>query len=142
MKLAEQIKLELTERARTADASRFLLEYVMNRFRNGDRIVVIYNGCYGGTDSGKFDPTWAGDYYTKKSLEELLKVNKLWELPIKYENGRHYMKGIDVTGHPAIQNVAFSQKDFSDKKFFLESEGFHVDDYRKYGCGRVLDVTF
>ena len=159
--LAEQIKAELTQRGRDVESSKYLLNWVMNRFRQGDNPVRIYCGVSSFTGISEMEK-WLPVF----ELPEL-KPNMLWRLSFKYEDGRHYAKleyftkrvsglmgpdfnnskladtgWIDVTDQSLMQCFAVDPKDISDKKMFLENEGFKVCKHFEYGKGDVLDITF
>jgi len=143
MSLAEQLKRELTQRACEANASKRLLEWVSEEFRKGRSEVVIYDGCYGFEDDPKLDYRhyFGGVGKEEKELEERIGVRLSHNVRIAYKDGKHFINGVDVSDLPVSQKLAFTPQDFSDKKFYLEHEGFNVIDYKKYGFGRVLEIT-
>lgn len=135
--LAQQIKEELTERAKNSEScKKYLLDWVKNEFMNGCNPVQIK--CSDLCDDAS------------KELKERVKEEN--ESPygrfydLVYRDGRHYFKGrrkeIDITDLPEAQAYACDGKDESDKKLFLESEGFHVYKRWIYGKGDVLEITY
>ena len=134
--LAQQLKAELTERAKNSEScKKYLLDWVMNEFRKGWNPVIIHctNLC---------SPS--------KELRERAKAEKVNYSgqygDLYYKEGRHYLKGynkdIDITDLPDAQSYACNGKDESDKRLFLESEGFHVQKRWIYGKGDVLEITY
>lgn len=134
--LAQQLKEELTERAKNSEScKKYLLDWVMEEFRKGWDPVIIKctNLCF-----------------PSKELRERIETeNVRYSAPygdLYYKEGRHYLKGynkdIDITDLPDAQAYACNGQDESDKKLFLESEGFHVYKRWIYGKGDVLEITY
>lgn len=134
--LAQQLKEELTERAKNSEScKKYLLDWVMEEFRKGCDPVIIKctNLCF-----------------PSKELKERMETeNVRYPAPygdLYYKEGRHYLKGynkdIDITDLPDAQAYACDGKDESDKKLFLESEGFHVWKRWIYGKGNVLEINY
>lgn len=134
--LAKQLKEELTERAKNSEScKKYLLDWVMEEFRKGCDPVIIKctNLCF-----------------PSKELRERIETeNVRYSAPygdLYYKEGRHYLKGynkdIDITDLPDAQAYACNGQDESDKKLFLESEGFHVYKRWIYGKGDVLEITY
>jgi len=140
MNLAEQLRSELTERARQSEScKKYLLDWVMERFRKGDNPVHIY----------VTDLTSAG---SSSELGKRLGIreNRSEYVDMKYENGKHYARlgcyikapWVDVTDLDTANWYACDGVDESDKRLFLESEGFHVYKRFIYGQGTVLEITY
>lgn len=134
--LAQQLKEELTERAKNSEScKKYLLDWVMNEFRKGRYPVIIHrtNLCL-----------------PSKELRERMEIENVSYDgrygDLYYKEGRHYLKGynkdIDITDLPDAQAYACNGQDESDKKLFLESEGFHVYKRWIYGRGDVLEITY
>ena len=134
--LAQQLKEELTERAKNSEScKKYLLDWVMNEFRKGQYPVIIHrtNLCL-----------------PSKELRERMEIENVSYDgrygDLYYKEGRHYLKGynkdIDITDLPDAQAYACNGQDESDKKLFLESEGFHVYKRWIYGRGDVLEITY
>lgn len=137
--LAQQLKEELTERAKNSEScKKYLLDWVMNKFRQGWNPVIIHctNLC---------SPS--------KELRERAEAENVYSphhpgryADLYYKEGRHYLKGynkdIDITDLPDAQAYACNGKDESDKSLFLKSEGFNVYKRWIYGKGDVLEITY
>lgn len=138
--LAEQLRSELTERARQSEScKKYLLDWVMERFRKGDNPVHIYVTSTIQT---------CGSCELGKRLG--IKDGRSEYVDLKYENGKHYAKlgcyanakFVDITDLDDSNWYACSGVDESDKRLFLESEGFHVYKRFIYGQGTVLEITY
>lgn len=126
--LAQQLKAELTARAKDNDICKTrLLDWVMNRFREGDNPVVIK--CSSFIDRWKYSREIIGDCGPHPTVE--LK-----------DNGRYYVCGRDVTDTEISCAYAPNGKDESDKRLYLESEGFRVFKTWKYGVGDILEIRY
>lgn len=135
--LAQQIREELTERAKNSEScKKYLLDWVMNEFRKGWYPVRIK--CTNLCDCP------STELRDRAKAENVRLCSRFYDLT--YKDGRHYHKGtnkeIDITDLPDAQAYACNGKDESDKRLFLESEGFHVDKRWIYGEGDVLDITY
>lgn len=137
MNLAEQLRQELNERARNAESSKYLMDYVMNQFRKRGSPVRIY--------------IWSHiDLKDAKDLAERLGYGDStdYTADLKYENGRHYARvrktdpWVDISDMKYAQEYAVSKVDEADKTNFLQNEGFHVSPDWKYGLGHFLAVTY
>ena len=157
--LAKQLKAELTARARGNEVCKTrLLNWVMTQFREGNNPVIIRCTCY-------FEK-WGWDHVLKDVV--LLKDNehidgKTPMLTID-SNGRILLSGLvrvhdsskfspisgfpyngkkyDVTDTDISCAYAINGKDESDKRLYLESEGFKVYKRFVYGKGEVLEIYY
>lgn len=136
--LALQLRNELTERAKNSESCKnYLLDWVMNEFRNGVNPVVIK--C---TDSDY------GNQFSEECRERIGYKQDSKFINLFYEDGRHYAKGlsgstkVDITDLPDAQRYAANGKDESDKSLFLKDAGFHVTKYWKYGMGHIIEITY
>lgn len=134
--LAQQLKEELTERAKNSEScKKYLLDWVMNEFRKGRYPVIIHRTSL---------------CLPSKELRERMETENVSYSgrygDLYYKEGRHYLKGynkdIDITDLPDAQAYACNGQDESDKKLFLESEGFHVYKRWIYGKGDILEITY
>ena len=137
--LAEQLKSELTERAKRSESCKmYLLDWVMNQFREGENPVCIKctNFIY---QAG--NPEWierCGVKYEKY---------KRHTIDLKYEDGKHYAKiggkpWVDITDTEMAQLYACDGKDESDKTLYLRSEGFQVCKRWVRGRGDLLEIMY
>ena len=138
--LAQQLKNELTQRAKDSEScKKYLLDYVMQCFREGENPVELY--C-------KNSENLSLDSELGERLGE--KKKKTDWIDFKYEDGKHFAKLAcyagkdwhDITDLKWAQMFAVDGKDESDKRLFLESEGFHVYKTWIYGRGTVLQITY
>lgn len=139
--LAQQLKSELTDRAKNSEScKKHLLDWVMNRFRDGENPVLIF--C---TNSVSFNEV-------SKELQN--KIDFKYEgrssyFHFEYRDGKHYASRsgyknteVEITDMPEAQRYACDGKDESDKKLFLESEGFKVWKHWMYGKGDIMEIRY
>lgn len=144
--LAQKIKEELTERAKNSEScKKYLLDWVMNEFRSGRNPVRIIL-----TDGA---PNYF-PYFSRELREKWLNtfddVDKPIFIRLKYIDGKHYASAtyssksriVEITELDDAQRYAADGRDESDKRLFLESEGFHVQKSWVYGIGDVLEITY
>lgn len=139
MNLAEQIKNELTDRAKNTEiCKKYFLDWVMEEFRKGENPVRIYcknNFCTGIPVD------------IKKRFDLEGKRPHLFQLD--YKDGKMYamysygkeMLG-EMTDLPSAQLYAPNKICECDKMMFLASEGFKCYKHWVYGEGDVIDITF
>lgn len=143
--LAEQLKRELTERAKESEScKKYLFDFVMNRFREGNNPVEIYGKSCMEISTLSWHPEHV-------ELAERLGVDRKYRwIELKYENGKHYAKytyghpqeWVDVTDLAIAQMYYVDGKDESDKTLFLRDAGFSVTKTCVYGKGPLLEVRF
>ena len=137
--LAEQLKAELTERARNSEScKKYLLDWVMNEFRSGENPVYIKCTNY---ILGVRNPEWI------ERCGETYKKHTDYMINLKYEEGKHFAKinnreWVDITDSEIAQLFACDGRDESDKTLFLRSEGFKVHKTWIYGRGDLLEITY
>ena len=135
--LAQQLKEELTERAKNSEScKKYLLDWVMNEFRQGQNPVIIK--C-----------TSTSNCVSPELRERVIKEkcqHTEGYFDFIYRDGRHFIKGynkeVDITNLPDAQRYACNGQDVSDKTLFLKNEGFRVIKYWKYGLGDIMEVTY
>ena len=146
MNSAKQIKEELTKRAMNAESNKYLIDYVVNCFRNGENPVEISANV-----SGRNTKTIL--CVRNKSWHQAVGYNgniNCISIEIKYEDGRHYAKiaynpnakWYDVSDHEMAQCGCVNGQDLSDKILFLETEGFKCEKSFEYGKGDILKVYY
>lgn len=146
MNSAETIREELTKRAMNAESNKYLIDYVMNCFRNGDNPVEISANVSSRntkTILNVFNKDW------QQSVGYNGKENCI-DIDIKYEDGKHYAKiaynqnakWYDVSDHEMAQCGCVNGQDLSDKILFLEKEGFRCVKSFQYGKGDMLKVYY
>lgn len=139
MNLAEQIKNELTERAKNTElCKKYFLDWVMEKFREGENPVRLYrnNSFVLGIPidikerfglEGKEPHPFKLDY----------KDGKMYAM---YSYGRETLG--EMTDLPSAQRYVPNDICECDKVMFLKSEGFKCYKQWVRGEGNVIDITF
>lgn len=139
MNLAEQIKNELTERAKNTEiCKKYFLDWVMEEFRKGENPVRIY--CDNIFCSGiPFDikERFGLEGWDGHSFELDYKDGKMYAT---YSYGRKILG--EVTDLPSAQLYVPNRVCECDKIMFLTSEGFKCYKHWVRGEGTVIDITF
>lgn len=139
MNLAEQIKNELTERAKNTEiCKKYFLDWVMEEFRKGENPVRIY--CDNNFVLGiPLDIKKRFDLEGRKP--HLFKLDyKDGRMFATYSYGREVLG--DVTDLPSAQLFAPNKLCECDKMAFLTSEGFKCYKHWVRGQGDVIDITY
>ena len=147
--LAEQLKAELTERAKNSEScKKYLLDWVMNEFRRGENpvYIIIYNSV---------EVCMTTDLAARLGFEP--EEYNYIRVSFKYENGKHYARyeykkrdskqrgsheWVDITDMDWAQRYCVDGIDESDKILFLRSEGFKVYKTWIYGRGNLLEINY